>query len=72
MSIAGGVSWEAVIEPLWFISPVWALLFLFYISFLGLHVCDFSSLGQHATIIGQLKVRDVVTINLFCYALNVW
>lgn len=33
MSIAGGVSWEAVIEPLWFISPVWALLFLFYISF---------------------------------------
>lgn len=33
MSIAGGVSWEAVIKPLEFISPLWALLFLFYISF---------------------------------------
>lgn len=33
MSIAGGVSWEAVITPLGFISPLWALLFLFYISF---------------------------------------
>ena len=32
MSIAGGVSWEAVITPLTFISPVWASLFLFYIS----------------------------------------
>lgn len=32
MSIAGGVSWEAVITPLTFISPVWAGLFLFYIS----------------------------------------
>ena len=41
MSIAGGVSWEAVIAPLGFISPLWALLFLFYISPLGLHVCVF-------------------------------
>ena len=41
MSIAGGVSWEAVITPLGFISPLWALLFLFYISPLGLHVCVF-------------------------------
>ena len=35
MSITGGVSWEAVITPLGYISPVWACLFLFYISFLG-------------------------------------
>lgn len=34
MSITGGVSWEAVIEPLTFISPVWSLVFLFYISFI--------------------------------------
>jgi len=33
MSITGGVSWEAVITPLGYISPVWACLFLFYIAF---------------------------------------
>lgn len=33
MSIAGGVSWEDVIEPLMRISHVWTLAFLFYVAF---------------------------------------
>eukprot|EP00439_Symbiodinium_sp_Y106_P012854 s1224_g1.t2 len=33
MSIAGGVSWEAVIRPLRAVSEFWGALFVFYISF---------------------------------------
>ncbi|CAE7259058.1 SCN11A [Symbiodinium natans] len=33
MSIAGGVSWEQVIEPLREISTVWSLCYIFYICF---------------------------------------
>ena len=35
MSIAGGVSWEAVIRPLRAVSEFWGALFVFYISFLA-------------------------------------
>jgi len=33
MSIAGGVSWQDVLAPLEIISPFWALVFLWYVSF---------------------------------------
>ncbi|OLQ09045.1 hypothetical protein AK812_SmicGene7394 [Symbiodinium microadriaticum] len=33
MSIAGGVSWEAVLAPLEDVSHLWAMTFVFYISF---------------------------------------
>ena len=48
MSIVGGVSWEEVIAPLKVISPIWVVLFLFYISFtylaVPLDLLPFSSL----------------------------
>jgi len=33
MSIAGGTNWEELVFPLELISPVWTVIFLFYISF---------------------------------------
>ncbi|CAE7661271.1 Cacna1c, partial [Symbiodinium sp. CCMP2456] len=33
MSIAGGVSWEDVIQPLIAMSPLWAFVFIFYVAF---------------------------------------
>ena len=38
MSIVGGVSWEEVIVPLKLISPMWVMVFVFYISFTYLAV----------------------------------
>ena len=38
MSIVGGVSWEEVMTPLKYISPIWVVLFMFYISFTFLAV----------------------------------
>ena len=40
MSILGGVSWEEMVVPLGSMSPVWLLLFLFYISFAYLAVLN--------------------------------
>ncbi|CAE7835317.1 Scn10a [Symbiodinium necroappetens] len=34
MSISDGVSWENVISPLLHISPVWGILYTFYVSFI--------------------------------------
>lgn len=35
MSIAGGVSWQEVLEPVKEVSTWWVFLFLFFISFLS-------------------------------------
>lgn len=40
MSIVGGVSWEEVIVPLKLISPMWVMVFVFYISFTYLAVLN--------------------------------
>ena len=47
-SIAGGVSWEDVLGPLASISVVWALLFLFYISFTYFAVLNVAAVQQLA------------------------
>ncbi|CAE7247584.1 scn4ab [Symbiodinium natans] len=40
MSIAGGVSWEQVLDPLQAISWVWVLMYIFYIAFSSLAVLN--------------------------------
>eukprot|EP00439_Symbiodinium_sp_Y106_P059098 s252_g8.t1 len=43
MSISDGVSWENVISPLLHISPVWGILYTFYVSFIYFAVLNAES-----------------------------